>query len=57
MTTQSPLFRNFLNSYEQSDIPIIAQPVSTQKIESKWRSYKHQYAIIWAIMYSLAIIL
>ena len=57
MTTQSPLFRNFLNRYEQLDIPIIAQPVSTQKIESKWRSYKHQYAIIWAIMYSLAIIL
>ena len=57
MTTQNPLFQNFLKSYEQSDIPITVQPVSTKEIESKWRSYKHQYAIIWAVMYSLAIIL
>jgi len=57
MTTQSPLFQDFLNSYEQSNIPITAKPVSTKEIESKWRSYKHQYAIIWAVMYSLAIIL
>ena len=57
MTTQNPLFQDFLKDYKQSDIPIRAQPVSTKKIESKWRSFKHQYAIIWAIMYSLAIII
>ena len=57
INTQNPKFKEFLNQFSSTIYTYNAKPVSTKKIESQWRSYKHQYAIMWALMYSLAVIL
>ena len=57
VSTQDPTVQSFLSQYAPTISTFKAQPVSTKGIESRWRSFKHQYAIVWAMMYSLAVIL
>lgn len=52
---RDPLVRPYLTGGESLEIK--PEAVDLRDLKEEWRGFKHQYAIVWALIYSIALLL
>jgi len=57
MTVHDVAFQNFLSQYKSDAVAIVPEEVDLTPLRDEWQSYKFQYGALWAVMYSLILIL